>query len=103
MPVPGGPRKLVLLGPPSTAKSALGRALGQRLQGQTFEYQLTRFTEPSKLGGPFDIRRLREGDLVTNTAGMPPEAHLVFLDKMLKPTATSLTAGRRSLRKGEIH
>ena len=35
--------------------------LGRRLEGRTFEYLLTRFTEPNELFGPFDIRRLREG------------------------------------------
>src|SRR6185436_676639 len=60
---------LFLLGPPGTAKSALGRELGHRLQGRTFESLLTRFTEPSELFGPFDIRRLRDGVLVTNTEG----------------------------------
>ena len=36
--------------------------LGRRLRGRTFEYLLTRFTEPNELFGPFDIRRLRDGD-----------------------------------------
>src|SRR5688572_10596196 len=57
---------LFLLGPPGTAKSALVQDLGRRLQGRTFDYLLTRFTEPSELFGPFDIRKLREGELVTN-------------------------------------
>src|SRR6059058_6465228 len=58
---------LFLLGPPGTAKSALVYELGRRLEGKTFEYLLTRFTEPNELFGPFDIRKLREGDLITNT------------------------------------
>jgi len=64
---------LFLLGPPGTATSALIYELGRRIQGRTFEYLLTRFTEPNELFGPFAIRRLREGDLVTNTEGMLPE------------------------------
>ena len=87
-----GRENLFLLGPPGTAKSALVRALGQRLRGQTFEYLLTRFTEPNELFGPFDIRRLREGDLVTNTAGMLPEAHLVFLDELLNANSAILNS-----------
>src|SRR4029450_387396 len=58
---------LFLLGPPGTAKSALVLDLGRGLQGRVFDYLLTRFTEPNELFGPFDIRKLREGDLVTNT------------------------------------
>ena len=87
-----GRENLFLLGPPGTAKSALVRALAERVQGQTFEYLLTRFTEPSELFGPFDIRRLREGDLVTNTAGMLPEAHLVFLDELLNANSAILNS-----------
>jgi MoxR-like ATPase len=87
-----GRENLFLLGPPGTAKSALVRALAGRLQGNTFEYLLTRFTEPNELFGPFDIRRLREGDLVTNTAGMLPEAHLVFLDELLNANSAILNS-----------
>jgi len=81
---------LFLLGPPGTAKSALVRDLGRRLGGASFEYLLTRFTEPSELFGPFDIRRLREGDLVTNTDGMLPEASFVFLDELLNANSAIL-------------
>ncbi len=83
---------LFLLGPPGTAKSALVHQLGRRLGGRTFEYLLTRFTEPNELFGPFDIRRLREGDLVTNTEGMLPEATLVFLDELLNANSAILNS-----------
>jgi len=87
-----GRENLFLLGPPGTAKSALVRALAQRLQGQTFEYLLTRFTEPNELFGPFDIRQLRAGNLVTNTEGMLPEAHLIFLDELLNANSAILNS-----------
>lgn len=83
---------LFLLGPPGTAKSALVRELSRRLSGRSFEYLLTRFTEPSELFGPFDIRKLREGDLVTNTEGMLPEASLVFLDELLNANSAILNS-----------
>jgi MoxR-like ATPase len=83
---------LFLLGPPGTAKSALIFELGRRISGRTFEYLLTRFTEPNELFGPFDIRRLREGDLVTNTEGMLPEASLVFLDELLNANSAILNS-----------
>lgn len=83
---------LFILGPPGTAKSALVHELGRRLQGRTFEYLLTRFTEPNEIFGPFDIRRLREGDLVTNTEGMLPEASLVFLDELLNANSAILNS-----------
>lgn len=87
-----GRENLFLLGPPGTAKSAMVHALGQRIQGHTFEYLLTRFTEPNELFGPFDIRKLREGDLVTNTEGMLPEANLVFLDELLNANSAILNS-----------
>jgi MoxR-like ATPase len=87
-----GRENLFLLGPPGTAKSALVRALAQRLQGKTFEYLLTRFTEPNELFGPFDIRQLREGNLVTNTEGMLPEANLIFLDELLNANSAILNS-----------
>lgn len=83
---------LFLLGPPGTAKSALVHELGRRLHGNTFEYLLTRFTEPNELFGPFDIRRLREGELITNTEGMLPEASVVFLDELLNANSAILNS-----------
>ena len=81
---------LFLLGPPGTAKSAIVQELARRIDGRVFDYLLTRFTEPNELFGPFDIRRLREGDLVTNTEGMLPEADLVFLDELLNANSAIL-------------
>ena len=83
---------LFILGPPGTAKSAIVHSLAARLEGQTFDYLLTRFTEPNELFGPFDIRKLREGELVTNTEGMLPEASLVFLDELLNANSAILNS-----------
>lgn len=87
-----GRENLFILGPPGTAKSATVRELSKLINGQTFEYLLTRFTEPNELFGPFDIRKLREGDLVTNTEGMLPEASLIFLDELLNANSAILNS-----------
>lgn len=87
-----GGENLFILGPPGTAKSALVHNLSQRLHGESFDYLLTRFTEPNELFGPFDIRKLREGELVTNTEGMLPEAYLVFLDELLNANSAILNS-----------
>ena len=87
-----GGENLFLLGPPGTAKSARVHDLARRLQGRSFDYLLTRFTEPNELFGPFDIRKLREGDLVTNTEGMLPEASFVFLDELLNANSAVLNS-----------
>jgi len=83
---------LFLLGPPGTAKSALVNDLCRRLEGRSFEYLLTRFTEPNEIFGPFDITKLREGVLVTNTEGMLPEASLAFLDELLNANSAILNS-----------
>src|SRR5215213_2465968 len=87
-----GGENLFILGPPGTAKSAIVHSLAALLEGQTFDYLLTRFTEPNELFGPFDIRKLREGELVTNTEGMLPEASLIFLDELLNANSAILNS-----------
>ncbi|HUY90018.1 MAG TPA: AAA family ATPase [Pirellulales bacterium] len=87
-----GGENLFILGPPGTAKSALVQELGRRVEGRVFDYLLTRFTEPNELFGPFDIRKLREGELTTNTEGMLPEASLVFLDELLNANSAILNS-----------
>lgn len=87
-----GGENLFLLGPPGTAKSAIVRELGRRIDGPVFDYLLTRFTEPNELFGPFDIRKLREGELVTNTEGMLPEAAFIFLDELLNANSAILNS-----------
>ena len=98
-----------LLGPPGTAKSAIVRMLSACIkEGKNFEYLLTRFTEPSEIFGPFDIRKLKEGDLVTNTEGMLPEASMVFLDEIFNANSAILNSlltalNERIFRRGKQH
>ncbi len=81
---------LLVIGPPGTAKSEaarrIARAVGGGAEGRGaaryFEYLLGRFTEPSELFGPVDLRRLKEGEVVTDTTGMLPEAEIAFLDEV---------------------
>ena len=73
---------LLVIGPPGTAKSEAVRRVARVLGGRYFEYLLGRFTEPSELFGPIDLRRLREGVVETQTADMLPEAEIAFLDEI---------------------
>lgn len=82
----------VLIGPPGTAKSALLRSLATLLDARYFEYLLTRFTEPNEIFGPVDIVAFREGTYRRQTAGMLPEAELVFLDEVFKSNSAILNA-----------
>ena len=81
---------LFLHGPPGTAKSALVRQFAQGLHGQYFEYMLTRFSEPNEIFGPVDIARLREGQVITVTTGMLPEAEFAFLDELFNANSAIL-------------
>lgn len=84
---------LFVLGPPGTAKSAIVRAFSECLEnGKNFEYLLTRFTEPNEIFGPFDIRKLKDGELITNTEGMLPEASIVFLDEIFNANSAILNS-----------
>jgi len=73
---------VLVIGPPGTAKSEAARRVARALGGRTFEYLLGRFTEPNEIFGPIDLRKLREGRVEVETAGMLPEAEIAFLDEV---------------------
>lgn len=73
---------LLVVGPPGTAKSSAVRRIASAFGGRYFEYLLSRFTEPNEIFGPIDLRRLREGVVETQTAGMLPETDVAFLDEV---------------------
>ncbi len=73
---------LLVIGPPGTAKSEAVRRVARALGGKYFEYLLGRFTEPSEVFGPVDLKRLRDGVVETQTDGMLPEADIAFLDEV---------------------
>ncbi len=73
---------LLVVGPPGTAKSEAVRRIARRLGGNYFEYLVGRFTEPSEIFGPVNLRKLKEGIVETETSGMLPEAEIAFLDEV---------------------
>jgi MoxR-like ATPase len=73
---------LLVIGPPGTAKSAVVRRVAQALGGKYYEYLLGRFTEPSEIFGPVDLKKLRDGTVETETREMLPEAEIAFLDEV---------------------
>jgi MoxR-like ATPase len=81
---------VLVIGPPGTAKSEAVRRVSKAVGGRYFEYLLGRFTEPSEIFGPIDLRRLKEGVVETETAGMLPEAELAFLDEVFKGSTAIL-------------
>lgn len=73
---------VLIIGAPGTAKSEAVRRIARATGGSYFEYLLGRFTEPSEIFGPVDLRKLREGVVETETTGMLPEAEIAFLDEI---------------------
>ena len=73
---------VLVVGPPGTAKSEAVRRISAVLGGTYFEYLIGKFTEPSEIFGPVDLRKLREGVVETETRGMLPEADIAFLDEV---------------------
>ncbi len=81
---------VLVVGPPGTAKSEAVRRIARALDTRMFECLLGRFTEPSEIFGPVDLRRLKEGFVETSTAGMLPEAEFAFLDEVFKGSTAIL-------------
>jgi MoxR-like ATPase len=81
---------VLVIGPPGTAKSEAVRRIARAVDARLFEYLLGRFTEPSEIFGPIDLRRLKEGFVETETEGMLPEAELAFLDEVFKGSTAIL-------------
>jgi MoxR-like ATPase len=100
---------LFLHGPPGTAKSALIHEFATMVRGRSFEYLLTRFSEPNEVFGPIDLARLREGTVATVITGMLPEAEFVFLDELFNANSAILNnlltvLNERVYRRGaEVH
>jgi MoxR-like ATPase len=99
---------LLVIGPPGTAKSEAVRRVARTLGGRFFEYLLGRFTEPTEIFGPVDLRKLRDGLVETQTAGMLPEADIAFLDEVFLGSTAILNTllallNERTFRRGHTH
>ena len=81
---------VLVIGPPGTAKSEAVRRVARATGAHYFEYLLGRFTEPSEIFGPIDLRRLKEGFVETETSGMLPEAEFAFLDEVFRGSTAIL-------------
>ncbi len=85
---------LLLLGPPGTAKSELGRRLSAVCGdgGVFFERLLTRFSVPEELFGPLSMRGLENDQYVRQTGGYLPDATVAFVDEVFKANSAILNS-----------
>jgi MoxR-like ATPase len=81
---------LLLLGPPGTGKTDLVTRFTRLVQATTFQYLITRFTEPSEVFGPLDLKKFNAGHYHIATAGMLPEAEIAFLDEVFQGNSAIL-------------
>eukprot|EP01041_Mallomonas_annulata_P004719 gene4719-9363_t len=83
---------ILLLGPPGTGKSELGRRLASLSGGSFFERLLTRYTTPEELFGPLSLAALERDEYVRNTDGYLPTATVAFLDEIFKANSAILNS-----------
>ena len=89
-------QSIVLLGPAGAGKTALieetaGRFTNETGQGlQFFSHLMTKFTEPDELFGPVAFSSMKADQILRVTTDMLPEAEIVFLDEIWKPSSSIL-------------
>jgi len=81
---------ILLVGPPGTAKSKLGRRLSRVCKGTYFERLLTKFSVPEELFGPLSMRALEEDQYVRKVKGYLPDSQVAFIDEIFKANSAIL-------------
>ncbi len=81
---------VLLLGPPGSGKSELVARFAEGVKASSFQYLLTRFTEPAELFGPIDLKAFRDGRYHVSTDGMLPKAEVAFLDEVFQASSAIL-------------
>lgn len=84
---------VILLGPPGTGKSELGKRLSALSDdGPFFERLLTKYTNPEELFGPLSLSALEKDEYVRKTEGYLPTASVAFLDEIFKANSAILNS-----------
>jgi MoxR-like ATPase len=84
---------LITIGPPGTAKSYLTEAFCRCVEGfQYFKHQLTKYTIPEELFGPYSMAALKADQFERKTEDKLTEAHIVDLDEVFNGNSSILNA-----------
>jgi len=88
---------ILLIGSPGTAKSLMIKRFAQKLGikgNDFFEYLLTKYTEPSEIFGPPNIKKLTDhGDYIFDAwKGKLQHARIAFLDEVFNANSAILNA-----------
>jgi len=89
---------VVMIGPPGTAKSYLIESFCQGFEGfKMFSWQLTKFSTPEELFGPYSLQGLKKGKYERVTNGKLPESELVYVDEVFNANSSILNALNSSM------
>lgn len=84
---------IILIGPPGTAKSEVGRRMSKILKEDNyFEYLLTKFSTPEEIFGPLSIEDLKKGNYIRKIQGYLPSSRVAFLDEIFKANSSILNS-----------
>lgn len=84
---------IILIGPPGTAKSEVGRRMSKILkEDDYFEYLLTKFSTPEEIFGPLSIEDLKKGNYIRKIQGYLPSSRVAFLDEIFKANSSILNS-----------
>jgi len=81
---------ILMVGPPGTSKSEIGRRIAQLCGGPMFQRLFTRFTTPEEIFGPLSLRALEADEYRRCTEGFLPTATVAFLDEIFKANSAIL-------------
>lgn len=84
---------VVMIGPPGTGKSYLIESFCQGFkQYKSFNWQVTKFTTPEELFGPYSLSELKAGNYKRITKGKLPDADIAYIDEVFNANSSILNA-----------